>query len=800
MPSRRRRVDLSLSIEQGAGRADAAARVSRRSSAGRVGAAASVRPRGSLPRVLAGTAVLATTSLFCAAAGFYRMFTLFAAYDDEGYVLVLLREVAAGRPLYDGVYSQYGPFFVGVMSTFFRATGLSIDHDHGRLLSLAMWLVTSLCLGVWAAVVAGSALAGGVVQLLVFRVLWLDIGYEPMHPAGLVCALLATLVGTTALEPRYPRFAAALQGALLAALSLVKINIGGLAALAVLLRSAPDLVRQGRRTSAFLVVAAAVAAPTLLTGQSLGAAWAQSYDVLATAAVLGVALVNVRGPARVVAPIALGWLLGGAGLTAALIVADTLLRGSTLTAVVRGVAIAPLHHAAAFTLPLEPPGGVVLLALAALAACVVSLAARPRLAARPDEPWSRIAASAGRLAAGSALLATSLGIALPAGWSGGFWLAPLVWVAAWPPGADPPKLGAARRLLAPLAALQILQAYPVAGTQVAWGSFLMVPAALLCLRDAAVGLTAARRLPAGAWGVRFASTAALLALSLSVASFFPRLVSLRAAYASRKSLALPGAQLIHLPPQKATQLRRLVRAIDANCKTFVGLPGLNSLYLWARYRPPTGFNHNAWMFTFDEREQSEIVQALTSIEGPCVIRNEKLLDFWRAKRDLPEGPLVRYIENEFVPVARFGSYEILLPTSRRDKAFLDPRPSPANAASRRIRSGSTSALSLRPLRPGVRLDVDIPPIGPVPVAVRPAARLEHERPLTRQARCEVRGLHAAVLDTRNRIETAIEERCAVSRLALGRHAEANAVGGAPVAPRTRSDAEAEVQSRSGGNW
>src|SRR5215831_13550650 len=127
MPSRRRRIDLSLSIEQGAGRADAVARVSRRSSASRVGAAASIRRRGSLPRVLAGTALFATTSLFCAAAGFYRMFTLFAAYDDEGYVLVLLREVAAGRPLYDGVYSQYGPFFVGVMSRFFRATGLSID-------------------------------------------------------------------------------------------------------------------------------------------------------------------------------------------------------------------------------------------------------------------------------------------------------------------------------------------------------------------------------------------------------------------------------------------------------------------------------------------------------------------------------------------------------------------------------------------------------------------------------------------------------------------------------------------------
>ena len=35
-------------------------------------------------------------------------------YDDEGYVLIALKGVLEGEPLYTSVYSQYGPFFYQV--------------------------------------------------------------------------------------------------------------------------------------------------------------------------------------------------------------------------------------------------------------------------------------------------------------------------------------------------------------------------------------------------------------------------------------------------------------------------------------------------------------------------------------------------------------------------------------------------------------------------------------------------------------------------------------------------------------
>lgn len=44
-------------------------------------------------------------------AGFQQIFSTFASYDDEGYVMLSLVSYQDGKPLYDETYSQYGPFF-----------------------------------------------------------------------------------------------------------------------------------------------------------------------------------------------------------------------------------------------------------------------------------------------------------------------------------------------------------------------------------------------------------------------------------------------------------------------------------------------------------------------------------------------------------------------------------------------------------------------------------------------------------------------------------------------------------------
>src|SRR5215831_2382279 len=73
--------------------------------------------------------------------------TRFRWADDEGFMLTTLQEYLSGRPLYDGMYTEYGPFFYLLIGGLFSVTRWTVTHDAGRLITLACWLATS---GVWA--------------------------------------------------------------------------------------------------------------------------------------------------------------------------------------------------------------------------------------------------------------------------------------------------------------------------------------------------------------------------------------------------------------------------------------------------------------------------------------------------------------------------------------------------------------------------------------------------------------------------------------------------------------------------
>jgi hypothetical protein len=54
----------------------------------------------------------AVTTVALAPVGFMSMFSVFHAYDDEGYFLVTLRDYIGGHAAYNQIY---GPFFYEVM-------------------------------------------------------------------------------------------------------------------------------------------------------------------------------------------------------------------------------------------------------------------------------------------------------------------------------------------------------------------------------------------------------------------------------------------------------------------------------------------------------------------------------------------------------------------------------------------------------------------------------------------------------------------------------------------------------------
>ncbi|MCA9259975.1 MAG: hypothetical protein KDA61_12275, partial [Planctomycetales bacterium] len=80
-------------------------------------------------------------------AGYQQLFSTFAPYDDEGYVMLSLASYRDGKPLYDETSTQYGPALFALQSAFHTVTGLPISHDVTRLRTLSAWLLIAALAG-----------------------------------------------------------------------------------------------------------------------------------------------------------------------------------------------------------------------------------------------------------------------------------------------------------------------------------------------------------------------------------------------------------------------------------------------------------------------------------------------------------------------------------------------------------------------------------------------------------------------------------------------------------------------------
>ncbi|HWO46750.1 MAG TPA: hypothetical protein VNM41_01720, partial [Solirubrobacterales bacterium] len=242
---------------------------------------------------------------------------------------------------------------------------------------------------------------------------------------------------------------------------------------------------------------------------------------------------------------------------------------------------------------------------------------------------------------------------------------PFAWVALIPmPGDEGRDAGFARLLLPPLAVLQALHAFPVAGSQVAWSTFLLIPVGALCVANGARGLShvlegARERRAIGA----IAAVAAVVTMAVLVnIQLRQPLDAYRAGYDGATPLALPGAEDVHLAPEEADLYRRVSRAVEANCSSLITLPGMNSFYFWSGLQPPTGYNATAWTTLFDDAHQQRVIDETSSIRGLCLLENEPLAAGWSAG-EIPDIPLVRYLHEGFRPVTTVENYRLL----RRDE-------------------------------------------------------------------------------------------------------------------------------------
>jgi hypothetical protein len=613
--------------------------------------------------------VLVGISLGLVVVAYRAMFSSFQIQDDEGYALLSLRMFNAGGALYDQVYSQYGPGFFVFVGGLLRLLHVPLTSDGARMVNLVLWTSSSLLAGLVLLRLTRHLLVAAIGLLVAFLVLHVDAN-EPLHPGASIGFLLVLLVAVTVfLAPSRRSLAMALVGACAAALLSIKANVGGLAFISIAVAcvfTVPSLRR--RRVIPALVATLFVLTPILLLSGHLPSPAIWHFAALASLSAL--ALVCILG--RI--PRADGFEMWdvymvavGAVVVLSIAITVVLAQGTTLTGLIDGAVVNP---ASTPTIQFAPPVIGLKSVAWALAGLLTAVGWRRWVQGKSFGSSATLALGITRLGAGLLIWIGLTGEVMeePMIVASGLMIgAPIAWLSAVPD--DPsPEIRFVRALIPALAILQVLHGYPVPGSQLAWGQLLLVVVGGICVGDglrqvsaAAGSLTPRLR----AWPVGATLVVLFFGVWLALKPLHRYSDEVALAYSSGVPLDLPGARRLRLEPAQAEQLRALSGALRRDCRTFLTMPGLDSLYLFTGEPAPVELS-GPWMYFLSAADQRRIVQRVAPMRGLCVVRSAAAGYVWfLLSGHHPTRPLVQFIDHGFMSAATFEgngpvSYELMV--------------------------------------------------------------------------------------------------------------------------------------------
>ena len=515
---------------------------------------------------------------------FPMLFSRFQLYDDEGVFLVSLRQLLHHHgSLYAGIWAdKYGPFYYLFASSIYRVIGQDPSLENGRWIVLLITVATAGLFGAAVWRVTRNLACSILCEVASFLVLVGSAGNEPMHPgslAVLLVALVAFALSSYAVSRRSVWLF--VLGGATGAVLMTKINVGLFVVVAVVTVFVAGNELISRRLRLAVLVLAAVA-PFVVMFQRLSAVWAGTFAVLVAVAVVGISA-SVATDRFALAPRAM--LAAGYGLVSVMVVSVgfALVTGTTPNELVKGVFIEPFRQADELTIPAAVAVNWFTIVVTVV---FLYLALGPRpdpTVAEQGRPGWRPAALA---IAGLTLL--GLGTVGITSWNLGEWLPALALLPALAiASAAPEPVRFALRSLALLAVFQVLVAYPVAGSQIAWATAAMVVPCAIAL---AAGIDQLE-----VWTRAHVATQVLIAgmvgvvLIVASAAWPPTLWQ---QYTDNTSLNLPGTGLIRVDPRVAQELQSITADLRRECDTFYSVPAINSFYTFTGIPPLTGLVAN----------------------------------------------------------------------------------------------------------------------------------------------------------------------------------------------------------------
>ena len=541
------------------------------------------------------------TTAWALVSGFYYAFSVFAPYDDEGYLMMTVKQFLNGEVLYDEIYTQYGPAYYFYKYLLVGVMGLPLTHDVTRLTTLVIWTLTAGVSGLIVHLITRSNISSVTAYLLCFFVLSRTVA-EPGHPqdiCGLLTAACLFLFSYAANSIRV-NFALCAMAALVAVIFLIKVNLGlflGLA-LGIAIICSIDLGKYQRACYIALGVIS-ILLPFALMYRHFDTGWLRFCLVysagIAAAIITGSRSQNKTLSVRTIVLISIVF-----AVSISSIVGTQLILGTSMHSLIDGLFLQHLKFADDFiqTPPLH----------------FLSI------------PWAFI----------------------------GIFCSIIVLPNANTDHRDNYNLPV-RIALVFTGLILTLQIFPITGTHMSFGTVTMSVIGTICLYD---GLKALQPFYENWTLVPVAAPiftwAALLVMSLgwSVLSFNK--------YHAGVALALPGAQRIHLPENEANTFRDLVSRINEKCDNFVTMPGLYSFYFWTGKDSPTMLNATAWMSLLGDAKQQTVVHDIESIPRLCAIYHPQLTRNGSLNRDLSNSPLATYIFQELVTDSTYGDYQFMV--------------------------------------------------------------------------------------------------------------------------------------------
>jgi hypothetical protein len=615
-------------------------------------------------------AVLAT----CSVVAYWIINGAWSGFDDEGFFDYSLKTFVAGHPLYSSVYSEYGPFYYVAFGALFKLTGLAVTMEAGRWITLGIWMITCLGFGVTAQLYTKSMWMGLATLLGTFMVLT-NLANGPMHAQTMVVLLTMAIAAVVMLGlPRFARAAPFALGALLAALLLTKINLGGFAYVAVgfaAVMAGPSWLR--RRW--MLTIAAAgfvLLGPALMHSE-----WHIQEQVryslaisLSSLALTVVAWPRADDGAEVGAHRELvRWVVTGSAVCGGLVMLIVVVLGSNLNDLIQQTIVTPSHQADFLQISLTDSTRDVELGVLGLAVAVLTRW-------RPSRSWLpvslRRAASLGQLLGGVARLVVGVAVIMPAsalppfrglGYSYVYaW--PAVWLIALPLRGDLRRWDRLPRvMLASIAISQSLMAYPVAGAQVGLGGLTFVLCGALCVTDGAYALRRSGELRR--YGRQAGITVGVVvALLLAAGTFYENLgknfSEIHNNYRSGAKLQVIGAAGVLLPPATAAAINGLVAKVHSvGCRSLMEIPGQYSFNLWTGLDTPDPLTgQQPYWASLSSTEQGQVLRAARASRDLCLINAPNGVGFYTAGAPLPRSPLINYLEDDFRSVGTYGDSEL----------------------------------------------------------------------------------------------------------------------------------------------